>query len=171
MPRKMLGYYEVQDKPIVEIWVTDYSTHNQLFDFTKDHQRAKCGITGRRIFMVTFWNGAAGDLSDFEKGSLRVLDNVRIKVNAAGVLQGIISKQYEGSGQTWRPAIRPPNSSHRDMVDGLNSFVSILLVTLSVLNRLLLHSVVVLRTGRRWIRLQKSETTTNRTPLTLSIRR
>lgn len=160
--RKMLGYCEVQDKPIVEIWVTDYSTHNQLFDFTKDHQRAKRGVTGRRIFMVTFWNGAAGDLSDFEEGSLRVLDNVRMKVNAAGVLQGNISTHYEGSGQTWRPAIRPPNSSHRDMVDGLISFVSALPRTGSILTRLLLYSVVELRTVRRWVPLEKSQPTTNR---------
>ena len=71
--------------------------------------------------MVAFWNGAAGDLSEIKKGTIRVLDNVRTRVSAAGILQGIIS--HGGVSKAWRPTISTFDASHRELVDGLLAFV------------------------------------------------
>ena len=150
----MVGYFEVPNLPIVELYVTDYSINEHLFLFTDEHKHSK-GIIGQRVLMIAFWHDAAGDLSTFEKGSIKVLDNVRGKVSPAGILQGAVSLEYSGSGTAWRAPIRAPDGSHEGLIRDLQLFVQLTPSMVSserareLTHSLVTFSVVEMRIGRR----------------------
>lgn len=96
----MLSIWADTSEKRIELFVTDYTSHPDLYDHADSESRTS-GPYGRRRLQVTMWDSVGEDYKKWEKNKILYLENVQFRPNAMGGIEAAMHANNE-----WESKIR-----------------------------------------------------------------